>query len=109
MANSITANNTDSSPIQPTMEQIAKFQARRRWAKVAWVYSSLLLVATVMLGTFVVAFLASLKDDHSSSLLSLALHRFSQATGAQPMTSASKVTMPQCSAVLRRAQTLISP
>lgn len=63
MANSITANHTDSSPIQPTMEQVAKFQARRRWAKVAWVYSSLLLVATVMLGTFVVAFLASLKDD----------------------------------------------
>ncbi|WP_394149764.1 carbohydrate ABC transporter permease [Vibrio maritimus] len=63
MANSLTASNTDSSPIQPTMEQIAKFQARRRWAKVAWVYSSLLLVATVMLGTFVVAFLASLKDD----------------------------------------------
>ncbi|MDK9759966.1 carbohydrate ABC transporter permease, partial [Vibrio sp. D173a] len=52
----------DVAPVA-TMEQVAKFQERRRWAKVAWVYSALILVATVMLGTFVVAFLASLKDD----------------------------------------------
>lgn len=43
--------------------QIAQFHARRRWAKVAWVYGILLIVATLMLGTFVIAFLASLKDD----------------------------------------------
>ncbi|MBC7004822.1 carbohydrate ABC transporter permease [Photobacterium sp. BZF1] len=46
-----------------SMEQISKFHARRRWAKVAWVYGSLMMIATVMLGTFVVAFMASLKDD----------------------------------------------
>ncbi|EED28458.1 putative inner-membrane permease [Vibrio sp. 16] len=55
-------NHDDAKPMA-SMEEISKFQARRRWAKVAWVYSALLLVATVMLGTFVVAFLASLKDD----------------------------------------------
>ena len=41
----------------------ARFYARRRWAKAAWAYAVLILVATVMLGTFVVAFMASLKDD----------------------------------------------
>lgn len=48
---------------QPLMANITKFHARRRWAKVAWVYSTLLFIATLMLGTFVVAFLASLKDN----------------------------------------------
>ena len=46
-----------------SVKQLARIHARRRWAKVAWVYSALLLVATLMLGTFVVAFLASLKDN----------------------------------------------
>lgn len=40
-----------------------KFHQRRIWAKAAWIYFTLLLIATVMLGTFFVAFLASLKDD----------------------------------------------
>jgi multiple sugar transport system permease protein len=44
-------------------ENLERLHSRRRWAKVAWVYLTLVLVATVMLGTFVVAFLASLKDD----------------------------------------------
>lgn len=63
MANLISTINHQQDSSILSMEDIAKFQARRRWAKVAWVYSGLLLVATIMLGTFVVAFLASLKDD----------------------------------------------
>ncbi|WP_422526723.1 carbohydrate ABC transporter permease [Serratia fonticola] len=43
--------------------QVVRFHAIRRWSIVAWVYSGLLFVATIMLGTFVVAFMASLKDD----------------------------------------------
>lgn len=39
------------------------FNARRVWAKAVWMYGVLLLISTVMLGTFVVAFLASIKDD----------------------------------------------
>lgn len=39
------------------------FYARRRWAKIAWLYILLMAIATVMLGTFCVAFMASLKDD----------------------------------------------
>ncbi|WED24625.1 carbohydrate ABC transporter permease [Vibrio sp. JC009] len=62
MAN-LAANSVPASENMATLEAISKFQARRRWAKVAWVYSALLLVATIMLGTFVVAFLASLKDN----------------------------------------------
>nr|WP_315208007.1 carbohydrate ABC transporter permease [uncultured Albidiferax sp.] len=42
---------------------LERFNNRRRWAKVAWVYLTLVAVATLMLGTFVAAFLASLKDD----------------------------------------------
>ncbi|GAL15861.1 maltose/maltodextrin ABC transporter permease protein MalG [Vibrio astriarenae] len=52
MASLISTFKKDDELPQPSMEQIATFQARRRWAKVAWVYSALLLVATVMLGTF---------------------------------------------------------
>ncbi|WP_232280789.1 hypothetical protein [Vibrio sp. 16] len=63
MTNPVSTMNHDDAKPMASMEEISKFQARRRWAKVAWVYSALLLVATVMLGTFVVAFLASLKDD----------------------------------------------
>ncbi|MEZ9363829.1 hypothetical protein AB4167_04610 [Vibrio sp. 10N.286.49.E11] len=62
MASHTMTSKDDAVPVA-SMEQVAKFQERRRWAKVAWVYSALILVATVMLGTFVVAFLASLKDD----------------------------------------------
>lgn len=63
MANQMSATDQyDAKPLV-SIEEISKFQARRRWAKVAWVYSALLLVTTVMLGTFVVAFLASLKDN----------------------------------------------
>lgn len=63
MANSMTnTQKLDEKPMA-SMAEVAKFQARRRWAKVAWVYTALLAIATIMLGTFVVAFLASLKDD----------------------------------------------
>ncbi|WP_421197539.1 carbohydrate ABC transporter permease [Aeromonas enteropelogenes] len=58
----LTMTQNEVKPV-PSMAEIAQFHARRRWAKVAWVYGSLLFVATLMLGTFVVAFLASLKDD----------------------------------------------
>lgn len=63
MVNSSSALEQNNVKLSPSMEEIAKFQARRRWAKVAWVYGALLLIATIMLGTFVVAFLASLKDN----------------------------------------------
>lgn len=63
MANMTSQIMSTEEKQKPSMEEVAKFQARRRWAKVAWVYSALLLIATVMLGTFVVAFLASLKDN----------------------------------------------
>jgi len=39
------------------------YYKRRRWAKAAWVYSALLLIATITLGTFLIAFMASLKDN----------------------------------------------
>ncbi len=63
MASHISIMQQNETKPSASMEQIARFQARRRWTKVAWVYSALILVATVMLGTFVVAFLASLKDN----------------------------------------------
>lgn len=48
---------------QASISALTRLHARRRWAKVAWVYGLLIAVVTVMLGTFVVAFLASLKDN----------------------------------------------
>ena len=46
-----------------TLVTNSHFHKRRMWARAAWLYSALLLIATLMLGTFLVAFLASLKDD----------------------------------------------
>jgi len=39
------------------------YYKRRRLAKTAWVYSALLLIAITTLGTFAIAFMASLKDN----------------------------------------------
>lgn len=44
-------------------EALSRFHRKRRWAKVAWVYTTLIVIATLMLGTFAVAFLASIKDN----------------------------------------------
>ncbi len=48
---------------QMSAQQLSRYYAIRRWSIAAWVYGGLLCVATVMLGTFAVAFMASLKDD----------------------------------------------
>lgn len=44
-------------------KSLSNFYRFQGWATAAWVYTALLAIATVMLGTFVVAFTASLKDD----------------------------------------------
>ena len=40
-----------------------RWLARRRWARVGWVYGALLLIGTLFIGVFYVAFVASLKTD----------------------------------------------
>ena len=40
-----------------------RWVARRRWARVGWVYGALLAVGTLFIGVFYVAFVASLKTD----------------------------------------------
>ncbi|AEB12939.1 carbohydrate ABC transporter permease [Marinithermus hydrothermalis] len=39
------------------------FLARRRWARVGWIYGTLLFIGTLFIGTLYVAFITSLKDD----------------------------------------------
>ena len=41
----------------------ARFEKRRRIARLAWLYAFLLMISTVTLGVFVVAFVASLKNN----------------------------------------------
>lgn len=49
------------------------YDQRRIWAKKAWIYLSLLFLASLMLGVFVVAFTASLKNDALSDPLDFEL------------------------------------
>ncbi len=54
---------TNNQTHKPDMQALKKYQLRKRWAKVAWVYTILLSISTMMLGVFFVAFMASLKDN----------------------------------------------
>ncbi|MFH5070372.1 carbohydrate ABC transporter permease [Enterobacter cloacae complex sp. 2024EL-00215] len=54
----ISERETQISP-----QHLSRYYAIRRWSIAAWVYGGLLFVSTLMLGTFAVAFMASLKDD----------------------------------------------
>lgn len=54
---------SDSKALKIKDVRLARYYRFQHWAAAAWIYTTLLLIATIMLGTFVVAFSASLKDD----------------------------------------------
>ena len=54
---------SDGAAVMQREQRGARAEKRRAIARLAWLYAFLLVISTITLGVFVVAFIASLKDD----------------------------------------------